>query len=279
MRKFPFAIAGILAIALSPAQAVQIDVIPWLAPNGWGSPSFNGAEANAVQAMYQGLTSYGTPGTPTYFQAQSNVTSAEAIVTGFPSWLGRTDPGAVFGPAFAGELGNRMTFALRIDGQNSQFSISQLSLSTSSSDPSNLLAWNWAAGTYNYGPGYLGVLKGSDGKLGTADDIFITSGPNTTLVDALFGRGSGNSFDAYCPSCSLADQQTALLAAAAYPGSAFTFTGTYQLANSDGIFASGSGTFQVSETPLPAALPLFAGGLGVMGVLGWGRRKKVKAAA
>ena len=33
---------------------------------------------------------------------------------------------------------------------------------------------------------------------------------------------------------------------------------------------------QISQTPLPAALPLFAGGLGVMGLLGW--RKKRKAA-
>jgi len=33
----------------------------------------------------------------------------------------------------------------------------------------------------------------------------------------------------------------------------------------------------IASTPLPAALPLFAGGLGVMGLLGW--RKKRKAAA
>jgi hypothetical protein len=32
-------------------------------------------------------------------------------------------------------------------------------------------------------------------------------------------------------------------------------------------------------TPLPAALPLFASGLGALGVLGWRRKKKTKAAA
>ena len=37
------------------------------------------------------------------------------------------------------------------------------------------------------------------------------------------------------------------------------------------------GTWTVSQTPLPAALPLFATGLGAMGLLGW--RKKRKAAA
>jgi hypothetical protein len=33
--------------------------------------------------------------------------------------------------------------------------------------------------------------------------------------------------------------------------------------------------FSVSETPLPAALPLFATGLGVVGLLGWRRKRKI----
>ena len=32
-------------------------------------------------------------------------------------------------------------------------------------------------------------------------------------------------------------------------------------------------------TPLPAALPLFATGLGVLGLLGWRRKRKAQAAA
>lgn len=35
----------------------------------------------------------------------------------------------------------------------------------------------------------------------------------------------------------------------------------------------------VSPVPLPAALPLFAGGLGVLGIMGWRRRRKPAAAA
>ena len=35
---------------------------------------------------------------------------------------------------------------------------------------------------------------------------------------------------------------------------------------------------QVSETPLPAALPLFATGLGALGLLGWRRKRKAIAA-
>jgi hypothetical protein len=34
-----------------------------------------------------------------------------------------------------------------------------------------------------------------------------------------------------------------------------------------------------SETPLPAALPLFTTGLGVLGLLGWRRKKKTAALA
>jgi hypothetical protein len=34
----------------------------------------------------------------------------------------------------------------------------------------------------------------------------------------------------------------------------------------------------VGTTPLPAALPLFATGLGLMGLLGWRRKKKAPAA-
>jgi hypothetical protein len=39
------------------------------------------------------------------------------------------------------------------------------------------------------------------------------------------------------------------------------------------------GTFNVAETPLPATLPLFASGLGALGLLGWRRKRKAQAAA
>jgi hypothetical protein len=35
----------------------------------------------------------------------------------------------------------------------------------------------------------------------------------------------------------------------------------------------------ITETPLPAALPLFASGLGALGLLGWRRKRKAQAAA
>jgi hypothetical protein len=41
----------------------------------------------------------------------------------------------------------------------------------------------------------------------------------------------------------------------------------------------GFGSERVSQTPLPAALPLFATGLGGLGLLGWMRRKWKRTAA
>jgi hypothetical protein len=35
---------------------------------------------------------------------------------------------------------------------------------------------------------------------------------------------------------------------------------------------------QLTATPLPAALPLFATGLGALGLLGWRRKRKAQAA-
>jgi hypothetical protein len=252
--------------SLTPSPTIT--VTPWLAPNVFGSPSFAAAQTNAVNAMYYDVSSYGTPGTPAFFQAQTTpVTSAENIVTGFPSWLGQADPGTVFGPAFASELGNRMTFAVRIVGNGTKFSIDQLSFSATSTDPGNALAFGFPAGSYTYGPAYEGVLAGPDGILGTPDDVFITSGPASQLVDELVGRGSGNSFAAYCSSCSVSDEQAAIDLAAAYPGTPYSFTGTYSIGN-----ASGSGTFVVTPAPEPrSALVLVTALCGLLEVR---RRRK-----
>jgi hypothetical protein len=40
-----------------------------------------------------------------------------------------------------------------------------------------------------------------------------------------------------------------------------------------------AGPFSSTATPVPAALPLFASGLGAFGMLGWRRKRKAQAAA
>jgi hypothetical protein len=49
--------------------------------------------------------------------------------------------------------------------------------------------------------------------------------------------------------------------------------------NSSLIVASDVATFTPVITPLPAALPLFATGIGALGLLGWRRKRKAQAAA
>ena len=108
-------------------------------------------------------------------------------------------------------------------------------------------------------------------------DVYVYSGLNgtgtllATLVLPATSNGSGTPGcmgHNYCPT---------------YP-EGVTFAGTAESVNFSGTadyiiydnITLGSGT-PITTTPLPAALPLFATGLGAMGLFGW--RKKRKAAA
>ncbi len=210
--------------------------------------------------------SYGAAG-PTQYNADSNVTAAEAIVTGFNSWMGVANPGS----PYQSELGNRMLFGILINGDGAQFSISQRSFSATSTD-GNGLAFGFGAGAYNYSLDYQCILFGTNGVLGGGDDIFVTGGPNTQLVDGVVGRGSGSSYAASCPGCSVAQQQAAIDAAAA--GGPFQFTGTYSLGA-----ATGSGTFNVSAVPEPSTWAMMLLGFAGIGFITYRRRKSVVLAA
>ena len=279
MRKHLFAFALALFVPLVampiPGHAVTVTAFPWLAPNYFGSPSWNQAQANAIQAMHDGLSVVGSG--PSQFMVQSTATADQVVVTGFPSWMGYADPGAIFGPAYANELGNRMSFALRIDGQGTKVRIDKLSFVGTSTDPGNGLGFSWAQGSYNYGPGYVGVLAGPDGILWTADDQYITSGPNTQLVDGIIGRGSGNSYAAYCSLCTVAEQQAQLDTVALSSGAPFDFTGTYNYGNGEAL---GIASFHIDApnvVPEPPSLPLFVSGLGLLALFAWRRKKAGEA--
>src|SRR5688572_19908847 len=117
MRRFSFvALVGLSSFGVA-QSGPTITVTPTLAPNVFGSPSYPGWVTNSFNALDQGLSTFGTPGTPEYYKAQAVVTRHEAIVTGFNSWKGVANPGAPFGA----ELGNRMLFGLHIFGNGQTF--------------------------------------------------------------------------------------------------------------------------------------------------------------
>ena len=259
-------------------QTPTITVTPWSAPNIFGSPSFAGAEQNQYTALRNGTTSAGTPGTPTYYQAITGpISYGNIIATNFNSWKGVANPGA----PFQNELGNRIHYGLSINGNGQQFSISQLTFATDGNGTGDPFDFDFGPG-YSYSPydgtnGYVGILKGLDGIIGTADDVFITSGADTQLVDALIGRGSGMADAVTCGTgpddsglCGAANQSYINNEIAALQGIGFSsLTGTYSLLNRAGApIATGSGTVRflaAGAVPEPATWAMMIGGFGMIG--------------
>jgi len=110
---------------------------------------------------------------------------------------------------------------------------------------------------------------------------------NATILFAVIGTGNG----------SVQSVTSSGTASSAAVVAAFTGLGTfpadfhYQSVCGAGIATCGTGwsgsldiTYNftpsaAAETPLPAALPLFATGLGALGLLGWRRKRKAQAVA
>jgi len=87
--------------AKAQAQGVTITVIPALAPNAYGSPNWNAWVSNATTAIANEYASYGDPLSPSFYQqAPAVISVTNDIVTGFPSWNGLANPGAVYGANF-----------------------------------------------------------------------------------------------------------------------------------------------------------------------------------
>jgi hypothetical protein len=245
-----------LAVA-APIRAqgdISVNVYPSLAPNFFGSPSFTPWQDNAITALFNGVNSFGDPSLPTYYEQIPDGSIIPIwIATEFPSWHTRADPGAVFGPSFANELGNRLYFNLHVNGNGSTFSLSQLSFLAVSTDSSNFLGFSVPAGSYNYSSGFVGLNYGPDGMRGGGDDILITGGANTQLIHELFARGSGNAPSAMIPDPGNSDQEKIdnVLAEIETP---FIFSGTFTLSTTGGDVNGNA--FVVVGVPEPAAVAM-----------------------
>ncbi len=243
---------------------ITISVFPALAPNRWGSPSWNAWASNAVTAILNGDSSYGDPSSPTFYQQITNaVPVTNNLVTSFPSWMGVADPGSVFGPAFAQESGNRLTFGMDIKGGTNLISIAQLSFIMASTDSGSTLDWTYSPIPYSYSglntgganPVYLGIIYGPNGQ-----NTYVTNGPPTQLVNEIVTCGSGNAWWPDGTSAdSIATQQSNIVACATQIGpQSFFFTGTYAI---DGISGTNAVTFNpvVTNTPpSPSGSPMLS---------------------
>lgn len=265
MAKKVLALPGLLALLAVSAygDGLVINVYTSVAPNAYGSPSYSAYVSNAIYALENDLSSYGDPTDPSYYSQQTSIGPSQMIVTGFPSWDGQADPGTIFGAAYAGELGNRPLFGVVINAGTvlPSISISELSFSATSNDPGGLLNFGFAQGSYNYSSQYVGVIFGTDGNPNT----YITSGPNTQLVNEIVGRGSGNADAAYCTGCSIAQQRAAINALNSDFIGMTQFFGTYTLTDPTLGTFTGSGEFDV--TPEPGTFGMMMGSALALGVV------------
>lgn len=259
-------------IAAAPALAgssITLDVRPSSAPNAFGSPSWNGYAANALNALQNGLTTLGDRNTdPTGYTAFPNgsfISPGDMMVTSYSSWRGIANQAS----PFSSELGNRLHFGLHAYGDGTQeFTLADVAFNMTSSDGILDFAGN-LAGTFLDGINRIGVNWGPDNAPGGGDDIVYNSGEDdTVLLDELMYRGIGNAFwpggGDPDPSNPLLGQQGAIDDVEAYFAQQypFQFATTYTI-----LTYTGSGNVQV--TPTPGALALL--GLGGLIV---GRRRR-----
>jgi len=252
-------------VSASTARAdVSIAVTPASAPNAFGSANWTPWVNNAIYALENGLTTYGAPGPAQYNVAPSSLSVSNNVVTGFASWNGVAAPTG----AYANEYGNRLQFGLDIKGNGTLISIDQLSFSATSTDPGNTLGFGFGAGSYSYSSSYVGWDYGADHVRGTLDDIFVTSGPASQLVDEIVGRGSGNAWDTYESDPGPTDQDRINNVPGLFdlPSTPFDFTGTYALGS-----ATGSATVTFQPVPEPSTFAL--AGLGILGLVARFRKR------
>ncbi len=255
--------AAVLAgSSLCASAGVTIDVVASSAPNVFGSSSWGGYLANALNSLENGLGNIGDRNTdPTAYEiAGATVSPGDFMVTSFNSWRGNVNPTG----AFANEKGNRMHFGLHAVGDGAtRFALENISFSVTSSDGANALGFTGDFTGLGYSSTRFGIDWGADRVKGGGDDIIYTSGNGSTLVDEIVYVGVGNAFwpggSDPDPSNPAGGAQAAMDDAFAYvmDNAPFSITGMYSIFGD-----TGSDTVTVIPAPASVALLLGAGLLG-----------------
>jgi len=167
------------------AGPITMTQVPSIAPNVYGSPSWNTYVTNALTALQTGATTQGAAGASQYNAVTGGTVSpGDVVVSGFQSWRG-VAPGP-----YAGELGNRLDFGLKILGNGEVFRLSWLVNNMNSSDAANL--FNNDGGFSSYNAYTVGRYYGDDKIRGTGDDVIYTAGGGNAWVNELLYVGVGN---------------------------------------------------------------------------------------
>jgi hypothetical protein len=177
--------------------------------------------------------------------------------------MGVADPGNVFGPAFAQESGNRLTFGMDIKGGTNLISIAQLSFVMASTDSGSTLNWTYSPIPYSYSglntgganPVYLGIIYGPNGQ-----NTYVTNGPADQLVNEIVTCGSGNAWWPDGTSAdSVATQQSNIVACATQIGArSFFFTGTYTIDGTSGTNAVPFNPMVTNTPPSSSGSPMLS---------------------
>ncbi len=139
--------------------------------------------------------------------------------------------------------------------------------------PSDIIAWS------------LTLKSGSSSNtLTDADSGFTKDGVNFTATNAgLFFNFDGSdgfiSFSSFLGDGTFCMTSGVYLCGLGHRGNVDTIAPLYTASFSDATWQERSGNYQFATVPVPAALPIFATGLGTLGALGWRRKRKVKPAA
>ncbi len=267
----------LVAVAGLSFGAPVITVIPSIGPSsapGVGSaPDY---DANALQALVQGLTSNSTFGTaPSFYTTVSGPVSANQVIDtafAFNSWLGVASPGS----PFANEYGNNLYFGLKIMGGAESFTLSQLVYSDNFGDYEPSLAGTtpFSFNGDNYDSRFIAYLDDgtTSGTLDAGDSLVAQDTLGSAAVNYLFYRGVSGFF---LPLGGGSNQESLDNTVAAIGnGLPVNLTATYCLADSAGSTvcgaATGSASASLSAIPEPSTYALM--GLG-LAALAYARRR------
>lgn len=254
--------------------APVITVIPSVGPSSLAG-SAAAYDANALQALLQGLTNFGTAGTPSYYSQVSGDLSANQIIDTFGlfnSWLGIANPSAPFN----NEFGNNLYFGVQILGGTQSFSLSELVYADNLAtyDPSLIGTTPFSFNGDNYDERFLAFLDNgtTPGSLDAGDSQVALGTAGTTAVNYLFYRGVPVFF---LPLAGATNQQALDSTVAAIVSNApVTLTASYCLADTPGSTTcgpvSGQASAAIGEIPEPSTYALM--GLG-LAALAYARRR------